>query len=85
LTKTETPMAPTQPTFSPEFLAGSEYFRNTRNKEGMEIFLYSHLRGVLPRKLRKHNDQIAFAFDIDGVLIRSKTVLPGAMESPSSS
>jgi HAD superfamily hydrolase (TIGR01456 family) len=74
-------MAPTQPTFSPEFLAEFGYFRNTRNKEGMEIFLYSHLQGVLPRKLRKPNDKIAFAFDIDGVLVRSKTVLPGAKET----
>jgi len=74
-------MAPTQQTFSPEFLAGFKYFRNTRNKEGMENFLYSHLQGVLPRMLRKPNDKIAFAFDIDGVLVRSKTALPGAKET----
>jgi HAD superfamily hydrolase (TIGR01456 family) len=34
-----------------------------------------------PRKMRKPNDKIAFAFDIDGVLLRSKDPLPGAKET----
>jgi HAD superfamily hydrolase (TIGR01456 family) len=76
-------MSSAQKVFSRDFIAGFNYFRDTKDKAGMEAYLHSHVEGLRPRsdRPRKPNDRIAFAFDVDGVLLRSKVPLPGAKET----
>ena len=44
----------------------------------MQAFLESHLNCMQPSRMPKPNSKIAFAFDIDGVLVHGSTPLPSA-------
>jgi HAD superfamily hydrolase (TIGR01456 family) len=66
---------------SPRFVTALLYFQKMKDNEDMQAFLKSHLQLLQPSKRSKPNDKIAFAFDIDGVLLRSKSPLPGAKET----
>ncbi len=74
-------MAPTYTGFSPEFLSAFLYFQETKDNDSMRAFLQSHFQILLLSKRPKLNDKIVFVFDIDGVLLRSRSPLPGAKET----
>jgi len=56
-------------------MAAFQYFQE---KEGMQAILESTLKNIEPSRLPKPNSKVAFAFDIDGLLVHGGTPLPGA-------
>jgi HAD superfamily hydrolase (TIGR01456 family) len=73
-------MAHEQPNFPPDFLYAFEHYREMRDAEAMRYLLNAQFQDDLTEPQRR-SQRIAFAFDIDGVLVRSRVGLPGAKET----
>jgi HAD superfamily hydrolase (TIGR01456 family) len=76
-------MLPVQANFSGDFLIAFKRFVQTRDREAMETLPNGHIQITQATSIKPKtpNKKIAFAFDIDGVLVGSKVPLPGATET----